>query len=843
MNKAFKKTLKTLGYGLLAVFVALFLFSPKNASADITSNYWIQNSPGSLATNAPGGLATADIHVAHCYIGLGTSTSCASGGGGASLSGNNVFTGQNTFTNANQTNIANLDTTLYADQFSGSDICAQNNAAYAAAPSLGANIIDPAGAFTCTNSMSFSTNGKKVNLIGSGAGTQITYTGTGNFVTINNGGTFAQYSYYALRNLTLIGNDNSSTSTQVGVFLGGSNGAAGVIIDNVNLDHFGKDLATGQNAYDITYENSTIRNAYQNVYIAPANNSGESMRLLNMFIVDPANGRPTDCIVLDSSSVASFLWNGGSSDDCQIHFKNSNFNAMLVGIHEENPQSSVYGVYDYMVADSSSNSNIILNGGTFYNGASVNTPVEFISDGTKMTLQGVTFASNSVVTPVAQAVTLTNTNAQLTWEGIENTSGNAITNLVTNSIGSIPVKTRGYTDYAGDQNNINTNGSIIATNKSNFGSTSTGTAWVTIAGGTASPDVAPLKITPGTLTATAQSGAIENDGNHLYYVNSVPTRIQLDGQGTSLLASNNIWTGTNAILSTSATAFSVGANGATNPVFAVNASQSSQVDGIVVKGLGSGNGTTITATSSGANSPVTLTSIGTGVAALNASVSATDQFQIAGSSKFSISSTGANGVGMFLMTDQASSASTPRFEFIGALDTGLIGESTSVLLNIGNSRQWASNTSFALQRFSRVQQPTATFASATGTITEADTFEIDGAPIAGTNAVITNSYALKINAGNSLFNGNISLGVAGNKLNIATGSNASIGTGTLASGTATISTTAVTSSSEIFLTDTSGNALTNVGSLTVGTITAGTNFVVKSTNVLDTSTFNWLIIN
>lgn len=138
--------------------------------------------------------------------------------------------------------------------------------------------------------------------------------------------------------------------------------------------------------------------------------------------------------------------------------------------------------------------------------------------------------------------------------------------------------------------------------------------------------------------------------------------------------------------------------------------------------------------------------------------------------------------------------------------------------------------------------PTLTATNAQG-ITTASTLYIAGAPVASTNVTIATPLALMVNSGNSVFNGNITLGIAGNKINITTGTNASIGTGTLISGTATISTTAVTASSLIFLTDTTTGALTNVGSLTVGTKTAGTSFVVNSTNVLDTSTFNWLIIN
>lgn len=109
------------------------------------------------------------------------------------------------------------------------------------------------------------------------------------------------------------------------------------------------------------------------------------------------------------------------------------------------------------------------------------------------------------------------------------------------------------------------------------------------------------------------------------------------------------------------------------------------------------------------------------------------------------------------------------------------------------------------------------------------------------NKVYTFNNTLDDGSGNMTLGGNLTLPLT-MKFNIATGSNASAGTGTLSGGTVTISTTAVTASSLIFLTDTA-SSITNVGSLTVSAKTAGTSFVVTSTLALDTSTFNWLIIN
>lgn len=108
-------------------------------------------------------------------------------------------------------------------------------------------------------------------------------------------------------------------------------------------------------------------------------------------------------------------------------------------------------------------------------------------------------------------------------------------------------------------------------------------------------------------------------------------------------------------------------------------------------------------------------------------------------------------------------------------------------------------------------------------------------------------------------NGNLVLGTAGNKIistSVASTTTAganSFGTVTLSSGTATISTTAVTASSIIMLTrQSAGSTGANpLGMLSVGTISAGTSFVINAlttanstTNVAtDVSVVGWMIIN
>jgi hypothetical protein len=80
-----------------------------------------------------------------------------------------------------------------------------------------------------------------------------------------------------------------------------------------------------------------------------------------------------------------------------------------------------------------------------------------------------------------------------------------------------------------------------------------------------------------------------------------------------------------------------------------------------------------------------------------------------------------------------------------------------------------------------------------------------------------------------------------NKITVGTGANQSIGRGTLTAGVATVVTTAVTTSSIIFLTPNSSGV--NLGIFSVGTINAGTNFVVNSSNIADGDSFNWWFVN
>jgi hypothetical protein len=224
---------------------------------------------------------------------------------------------------------------------------------------------------------------------------------------------------------------------------------------------------------------------------------------------------------------------------------------------------------------------------------------------------------------------------------------------------------------------------------------------------------------------------------------------------------------------------------------------------------------------------------------------------LSSSAVLAIGTVGSSNLVTYSSNVGASSASS-MYQFAGSTNanfrSAFAGSSSSIAISVGNNY---ANTIVGSSVATTAASGTHTWlanlvANSLGTITSGGATVTNTASlyVGPANTAGTNNYSLYIDTGNTTIgNGNLSLATAGNKLNIATGSNASIGTATLSGGTITVATTAVTASSKIFLTDATTGALTNIGTPTVGIIVAGTSFVINSSNVLDTSSVNWLIIN
>ena len=118
------------------------------------------------------------------------------------------------------------------------------------------------------------------------------------------------------------------------------------------------------------------------------------------------------------------------------------------------------------------------------------------------------------------------------------------------------------------------------------------------------------------------------------------------------------------------------------------------------------------------------------------------------------------GIGGHSFTQTIMTSGSPvAFTVTGAAHTSLTAstESSSVLYDLSATVQFATGA-LATQRAFRISAPTYGFVGAS-TLTDAATFYVSGAPIAGTNATITNSRAIWVEGGMSEFTRN-ALGAA-----------------------------------------------------------------------------------
>jgi hypothetical protein len=265
----------------------------------------------------------------------------------------------------------------------------------------------------------------------------------------------------------------------------------------------------------------------------------------------------------------------------------------------------------------------------------------------------------------------------------------------------------------------------------------------------------------------AGGGGIYSQDNANYFWDATNHRL---GLGNAAPSTTLDVTGSQNITSTSANALTVGPNGATNPVLQVDSSTASVANGLKITGTAAGSGVKLESISTAANEDIILGTKGTS-SSVKLQVGASNKYvATAQNHTFSVSATG--------------TASTVRFGYTGAADTTLTAstEAPSTYFNLGQIRQHATGT-MSLQRDFRITPSTHSFVGAS-TLSNMHGFTVDGAPIAGTNATVTNASAI-YSPGNAVGSGvtnsyglniNANTGATNNYSAIFNGGNVGIGT-------------------------------------------------------------------
>lgn len=216
-----------------------------------------------------------------------------------------------------------------------------------------------------TSTLDFATNGFTPSLV-CAAGVTLKYGGSGNAMLLNPGasvgqlqGEFANCTYMGQNTLIVAGQTNSTTT--VGIYIGGAQGANGFNFRNNKWNGFGTQAEIGQHAYMLTFTDngfsggngSTTSNRGSLIHINAANDSGERNVFYHNRFTDPGNSTATSSIYITSGGTASNFFSGNSFDDVGVYLGASNGQTVFDSNHWENSDYTHYGKYNLIFNPSS----------------------------------------------------------------------------------------------------------------------------------------------------------------------------------------------------------------------------------------------------------------------------------------------------------------------------------------------------------------------------------------------------------------------------------------------------------------------------------------------------------
>lgn len=337
----------------------------------------------------------------------------------------------------------NLENVRFADQFpcpsspgcrGKSDFGAQVNAAYASCPSSGCHIRIPAGSYTVSTPISFTTSNKPV-VLECDAGTTETdndrgvttlnYTGTsGAAITLNtDGGTGS-----GVQGCALIGPGFNGNNTAVGLML---NFDVKQSYKDLFISGFNVGVQLGNSVYLDNFYNLQLFDNRKAIY-APSGitSTGENIAFFGGTFTNKSTSLPsfsTDCVDIEGGSAIVMSFYNISFDQCGITLNISGGQEFLFsGSHIENSVAPTS--MDLLTIGSNCIScHVILSGSDIYEGFATSGRTELMSmaGGSRLTIVGGIYLAAEAI---PQAITSTNVANAVTVLGAD--KENAITQWV-----------------------------------------------------------------------------------------------------------------------------------------------------------------------------------------------------------------------------------------------------------------------------------------------------------------------------------------------------------------------------------------------------------------------------
>ena len=313
----------------------------------------------------------------------------------------------------------------YASEFSGIDIGAQINAAYASLPATGGEIIlTESGSFSTP--VVFDTPNKPALLVGLPADIiTLTYERTtGTAITFNYG---TQHRMgHGMRDVTLTGPGDASNT--VGVVFGGTNGAEGIDFRDFKIQSFGVNLQMGSNTWLAQFDHGMIRDGGINVLLGSnLVQAGEEIVFYHVTFADAPPPHTNSVWVQGGGQEVVFT--DCSFDQAQLRMGSSGAAAgaqlVVQGTHFENPNWQWAGAvnYDYVTMDNTPGNYLRLTDSYFLQDALSGGPSRFISvNGGLLFLCGIGMFSPAG-SPLTNFAVLAN-GAQADSYGLADLSGN-----------------------------------------------------------------------------------------------------------------------------------------------------------------------------------------------------------------------------------------------------------------------------------------------------------------------------------------------------------------------------------------------------------------------------------